>query len=278
MGVTCSLWRRKVQLSLAEKNEAHNRTAAELMRTKMIAEVGLERQRMAAELERLQQQLSKEERHRVQLQENLKRVFMRGVCALNFEAMTLLNPSTADGVATGTGALKENVAPPLNQVGFDWANFESQKTALVSAGAAFGQKAHHHEPAESLLSGGEAAIPLDLQSGLPEVDVVISARSEEPAVDQEQTQGLPFVDKLIEAHESPRANPPCPSSAPPNQSTEFSPLPFVNYAGPEAATPAGPLSKPSPAKSATSSSAKAPASTIPKERRWQTAMSGARVG
>merc|ERR1719265_653073 len=45
--------------------------------------------------------------------------------------MTLLNPSVAGGVATGNAALKENLAPPLNQVGFDWGKFEAQKATLT---------------------------------------------------------------------------------------------------------------------------------------------------
>lgn len=34
-----------------------------------------------------------EQRHKTMMQENLKKAFMRGVCALNFEAMNILNPS-----------------------------------------------------------------------------------------------------------------------------------------------------------------------------------------
>lgn len=263
-----------MQQAVAEKTEAHNRTATELMRSKLIGEVGLERERMAAELERLKHQLSNEERHRVQLQENLKRVFMRGVCALNFEAMTLLNPASADVGATSTGGMKENVAPPLNQVGFDWANFESQKTALGSNGA----------NAPGLASGdpkGEAAIPDSGRSseGLPEVKVDV-ASMQEPSLKSREAQVSPQEQssQLMEAHESPRSHPPRPVAAPPNSSKELEPLPYVNYAGPESDSPEGPTSKSSPAKSTAASPAKSPSSIVPKERRWQTATSGARFG
>jgi hypothetical protein len=34
-----------------------------------------------------------EQRNKAMMQENLKKAFMRGVCALNFEAMNILHPS-----------------------------------------------------------------------------------------------------------------------------------------------------------------------------------------
>jgi centrosomal protein POC5 len=38
-----------------------------------------------------------EQRNRSLMQDNLKKAFMRGVCALNFEAMNILHPSDAAG-------------------------------------------------------------------------------------------------------------------------------------------------------------------------------------
>lgn len=38
-----------------------------------------------------------EQRNKMLIQENLKKAFMRGVCALNFEAMNILHPSDAAG-------------------------------------------------------------------------------------------------------------------------------------------------------------------------------------
>jgi hypothetical protein len=34
-----------------------------------------------------------ENKNKLMMQENLKKAFMRGVCALNFEAMNILNPN-----------------------------------------------------------------------------------------------------------------------------------------------------------------------------------------
>jgi len=52
------------------------------------------------EIELLRERLSeangvieKENRNKAQMQEGLKKAFMRGVCALNFEAMHILHPS-----------------------------------------------------------------------------------------------------------------------------------------------------------------------------------------
>jgi len=59
---------------------------------------------MATTVEHLRTQLAEEQRQRAYLQENLKRVFMRGVCALNFEAMSLLSDS---GITTAAAPEEE---------------------------------------------------------------------------------------------------------------------------------------------------------------------------
>jgi centrosomal protein POC5 len=37
--------------------------------------------------------VEQENKNKAMMQENLKKAFMRGVCALNFEAMNILNPN-----------------------------------------------------------------------------------------------------------------------------------------------------------------------------------------
>ena len=44
------------------------------------------------------------------MQENLKRAFMKGVCALNFEAMNILNPNEMIDKMGVENVFKENMA------------------------------------------------------------------------------------------------------------------------------------------------------------------------
>jgi len=48
---------------------------------------------LRAKLGEADRQLTVNNRHKHMMQENLKKVFMRSVCALNFEAMTILDPA-----------------------------------------------------------------------------------------------------------------------------------------------------------------------------------------
>ena len=47
-------------------------------------------------LDDAQTQVSQGDRMKAHMQENLKKAFMRSVCALNFEAMNILDPSGKD--------------------------------------------------------------------------------------------------------------------------------------------------------------------------------------
>ena len=52
----------------------------------------------------------KENKNKQNMQENLKRAFMKGVCALNFEAMNFLNPSEMIDKMGVENVFKENMA------------------------------------------------------------------------------------------------------------------------------------------------------------------------
>lgn len=51
---------------------------------------------LRAKLSESNTELQKNELQKSQLQDNLKKAFMRGVCALNFEAMSILTPEGKD--------------------------------------------------------------------------------------------------------------------------------------------------------------------------------------
>ncbi|CAE7577147.1 Poc5 [Symbiodinium natans] len=97
-----SSWRQDAQSGIRERLIAHERAAAAAVRAKLFEQMETERAQLVAQVEDLKRQVSEEGKQRALLQDNLKRVFMRGVCALNFEAMSLLSDP---GAAAGGGAL-----------------------------------------------------------------------------------------------------------------------------------------------------------------------------
>lgn len=112
-GTVLGAWRQRAQLSWKENVIGRERAVADAVRQKFLEQAEVEKGRLVAEAESLKVQLAEEARQRALLQENLKRVFMRGVCALNFEAMTLLSDGTGVEVPPG---------PPMPVVAsFDWA-------------------------------------------------------------------------------------------------------------------------------------------------------------
>ena len=48
---------------------------------------------MREKLEEANRYVEGEKKNKMMMQENLNKAFMRGVCALNFEAMSILNPN-----------------------------------------------------------------------------------------------------------------------------------------------------------------------------------------
>eukprot|EP00439_Symbiodinium_sp_Y106_P058555 s2476_g8.t1 len=126
-------WRQDVQSGSRERLIAHERAAAGAVRAKLFEQMENERAQLLSQVEELKRQLSEEGKQspgclgkscitiswkRALLQDNLKRVFMRGVCALNFEAMSLLSDpgaggsvlSGAPGAATMEGLLASEPA------------------------------------------------------------------------------------------------------------------------------------------------------------------------
>jgi len=81
------------------------------------------------EIDTLRQQLSEanntndtHERTRMMTQENLKKAFMKGVCAMNMEAMTILNPNEHSDMERKFETLAENVfseSTPIRQLAFN---------------------------------------------------------------------------------------------------------------------------------------------------------------
>lgn len=84
-------WRRQTNRAWKERLVTHERAVGDAVRSKLLEQMELQRGCLTSEVEHLKRQLAEEKRQRELLQDNLKRVFMRGVCALNFEAMSLLS-------------------------------------------------------------------------------------------------------------------------------------------------------------------------------------------
>jgi len=111
-------WRHVSQTSSREKLLAHERASAGAVRAKLFEQMELERTQLVAQVEDLKKSLGEEAQQRQMLQDNLKRVFMRGVCALNFEAMSLLNDpqggtaTMSAPLASATDVLAAQTEPP----------------------------------------------------------------------------------------------------------------------------------------------------------------------
>jgi len=120
-------WRRMAHFAAVERVVSHERATADMVRAKLFEQMESERTRTSSEVDRLTRLLKEEEQQRALLQENLKRVFMRGVCALNFEAMTLLSDGTSAAEAVPGEAL-----PAAG--GFNWADFEARTLGATGPG------------------------------------------------------------------------------------------------------------------------------------------------
>mmetsp|Transcript_61437 Transcript_61437/g.146483 ORF Transcript_61437/g.146483 Transcript_61437/m.146483 type:complete len:555 (+) Transcript_61437:73-1737(+) len=113
-------WRRSTNGAARARIADLERKKAEILQATIFQQMEVERERAVSELTKLKEQLAKEERQRMLLQENLKRVFMRGVCALNFEAMNLLSDGSSGVAAAGL------LAPPTApSAPFDWSGLEA---------------------------------------------------------------------------------------------------------------------------------------------------------
>lgn len=60
--------------------------------------------------------MNSEHRNKAMMQENLKKAFMRGVCALNFEAMNILQPSDQNYQQQIEREMERQVVSAMNSV------------------------------------------------------------------------------------------------------------------------------------------------------------------
>jgi len=84
-------WSRHVRTSLAERKLKNLATEKDLEKANIIQEATMQQEKLEHSVRTLQELLDQEIKAKKNVQENLKTVFMRGVCALNFEAMSLLD-------------------------------------------------------------------------------------------------------------------------------------------------------------------------------------------
>jgi hypothetical protein len=245
-----SIWRCHVHATGRDKLTTQERAAAELMRAKLFEQMEMDRSRSAVEVERLSQQLAEEARQRQLLQENLKRVFMRGVCALNFEAMSLLSDGTSPPEASsmsGAACPGPVPAPPFN-----WAEFE--KKSVGSSGNIAGMQ-------ELLPQASDAAsVPSAGQFQQHQADDTSGQQLRELQAVQAMPEERPYSAEdleVLQAKASSPRQPPIPSAPPAANAS----LPFVTWSNP---------SEPRPAAGSTRGSQVRSSSTS-KSQRWQSA-------
>jgi hypothetical protein len=199
------------------------------------------------------------------LQENLKRVFMRGVCALNFEAMTLLSDGTA---AEPSGMQSESLAghgaaPPLPAApSFDWSQFEASTAGdLQASGGSAAPTLESSQPPAGTAAGV-------LESVDTNQDAVVSRSESDGALQMGLVQAAPstavVVDDVAQARNNSPRQPPVPSPHPQQMAVRYEAppsLPFVNWSNPmdASSTTAVPFKAPLPRPGI-------------KSQRWQTAI------
>ncbi|KAF4674722.1 poc5 centriolar protein [Perkinsus chesapeaki] len=91
-----SAWRVRSLRGAASRKQADTELANATQRANDSAMWDEEKAALVARIDDLTAELEKEMQTKRMMQDNLKRVFMRGVCALNFEAMSLLGGPPAD--------------------------------------------------------------------------------------------------------------------------------------------------------------------------------------
>ena len=79
------------------------------------------------------------QRNKHQMQENLKKVFMRSVCALNFEAMSIMDPADQNSAA---GLMQKELEKQV-QHAMDYGNDTDTKSELSFT---LSEKAENHPP------------------------------------------------------------------------------------------------------------------------------------
>ncbi|KAF4715030.1 Programmed cell death protein 2, partial [Perkinsus olseni] len=89
-------WRIRSMQGTAARKQADTELANATQRANDSAAWDEEKSSLLARIDDLTAELEKEMQTKRMMQDNLKRVFMRGVCALNFEAMSLLGGQPAD--------------------------------------------------------------------------------------------------------------------------------------------------------------------------------------
>jgi len=208
-------WQRLVAVEIETRREDTQRAAGELERARLVSDATLEHKRLAAEVESLQRRLELEIRSKNHLQENLKRVFMRGVCALNFEAMTLLSnpvPGEGNGLsglesfgfdwsgATAGGAVP-SIAPLGDANGENKENIDLASKGLISTPNAVGDKVLGCiSPAASsiAMAGAVPEMQTSLQQSPCEASATLEVTGPRPGTTPEQYSGGETVISLME--------------------------------------------------------------------------------
>lgn len=158
-------WRREAQAVRREALVAHERAVAEMVRCKLFEQLEHDKERLVAEGEQLRRQLVEEARLRSLQQENLKRVFTRGVCALNYEAMSLLSDPSgtvaggAEPCGKASSVVRDVAGAPAGKLFVAPAGIPAGALTRAPADAFAGAAAGASEAA--LISGLSLPAPLD---------------------------------------------------------------------------------------------------------------------
>jgi len=92
-------WTRYTRSTVLKRQFKSLESKKDVERAAIIQDATLERERLGFCVKELTEKLEQETLAKKNIQENLKTVFMRGVCALNFEAMSLLDNKPLEEIA-----------------------------------------------------------------------------------------------------------------------------------------------------------------------------------
>jgi len=103
-----SAWKSKWRVFHDQKEAQKRREFIEAEKKELSMYYNKEIETLTRRVQDAEFRLTEEQANKESLQENLKNAFMRGICAMNFEAMNLMNPSTVvDQIALGQDPLKQ---------------------------------------------------------------------------------------------------------------------------------------------------------------------------
>jgi nitrate reductase NapAB chaperone NapD len=116
-------WKQSWKVFNQSKQQKQFKERLENEKSQLSMHYNKEIEMLANRLAHAERKIAIEEEEKVSIQENLKKAFMRGVCAMNFEAMNILNPGTGlENTTFAPGTPKKEIPEmenPKEKVSFE---------------------------------------------------------------------------------------------------------------------------------------------------------------